>query len=84
MKYAVAPPPSMIGGEEHFAMKERANPNFSQGKEPPPPPPKTDYADIGLKLGSGFGGLMSLISFIEKIMKWFRRDKKATSKISIE
>jgi len=37
---------------------------------------KPDYAGIGLKVGSGIGGLMSLMNFIEKILKWFRRERK--------
>lgn len=36
---------------------------------------KPDYAGIGLKVGSGIGGLMSLMNFIEKILKWIRRKK---------
>lgn len=41
--------------------------------------PRSDYADAGLKIGSGFGGIMSIIGFFEKILGWFRKKKCFTS-----
>ena len=46
-----------------------------------PPPialiePKTDWADVGLKIGSGLGGFMTLVNLIEKFVKMFRKKEE--------
>lgn len=36
-------------------------------------PPTTNWTDIVLKIGSGLGGLMTLLNIIEKIVTWIRK-----------
>jgi len=38
--------------------------------------PKTDWADVGLKIGSGLGGFMTLVNLIEKFVKMFRKKEE--------
>jgi len=41
---------------------------------PPPPVEKSiNYVDIGLKIGSGLGGIMTLLNIIDKIRGWRKK-----------
>ncbi len=41
---------------------------------PPPPVEKSiNYVDIGLKIGSGLGGVMTLLNIIDKIRGWRKK-----------
>lgn len=68
-------PKSKGGISKDYSMTGPQAPITSPAPAPTPTPTKPNYADIGLKIGSGMGGLMSLLNIIEKILKWFQKKK---------